>query len=81
MNMQEFMEREREKAKRNRIKNRPIVLMTYVMVLTFLAMFGYVIYFVATNLYMMTKEMSTEIILMVVCLHILLDITAMEEQE
>ena len=49
MNMQEFMEREREKAKRNRIKNRPIVLMTYVMVLTFLAMFGYVIYFVATK--------------------------------
>ena len=44
--MQEFLEKERDKARKNRIKNRPIVLMTYIMVLTFLTMFGYIIYFV-----------------------------------
>ena len=47
--MEMFLDKEREKARRNRIKNRPIVFMTYVMVLTFLSMFGYVVYFVLTK--------------------------------
>ena len=47
--MEMFLDKEREKARRNRIKNRPIVLMTYVMVLTFLSMFGYIVYFVMTK--------------------------------
>ncbi len=45
--MKAFLEREKDRAKKNRIKNRPIVFMTYVMVLTFMALFGYLIYFTA----------------------------------
>ena len=45
--MQELIDREREKAKRNKIKNRPIVFSTYVMVLVFLCMFGYIIYYMS----------------------------------
>ncbi len=45
--MKAFLEREKDKAKKNRIKNKPIVFMTYVMVLTFMALFGYLIYFTA----------------------------------
>lgn len=47
--MQEFLDREREKNKKNRIKNKPIVFMTYVMVLTFIAMFSYLIYFMVKD--------------------------------
>lgn len=47
--MKAFIERERDKAKKNRIKNRPIVFMSYVMVLVFLGMFSYIIYFMLTQ--------------------------------
>ncbi len=47
--MQAFIERERDKAKKNRIKNKPIVFMTYVMVLVFIGMFSYIIYFMLTQ--------------------------------
>ena len=43
--MQALLDREKDKAKKNKIKNRPIVLMTYMMVIVFLCMFGYIIYF------------------------------------
>ena len=43
--MQAFLEREKERTRKNKIKNQPIVFMTYVMVLTFMALFGYIIYF------------------------------------
>lgn len=43
--MQQFLEREKERTRKNKIKNQPIVFMTYVMVLTFMALFGYIIYF------------------------------------
>ena len=43
--MKDFLEKEKQRAEKNRIKNRPIVFMTYIMVLTFMALFGYVIYF------------------------------------
>lgn len=43
--MQELIEREKEKARRNKIKNRPIVFSTYLMVMVFLCMFGYIIYY------------------------------------
>ena len=44
--MQAFLEKEKIKVKKNKIKNRPIVFMTYVMVLTFISLFAYLIYFV-----------------------------------
>ena len=47
--MREFLEREKDRAKKNRIKNRPIVLMTYIMVFVFIGMFSYLIYFMATE--------------------------------
>ena len=47
--MEAFIERERDKAKKNRIKNRPIVFMTYVMVLVFIGMFSYIVYFMLTQ--------------------------------
>ena len=43
------MDKEREKNKKNRIKNKPIVFMHYVMVLTFIAMFSYLIYFMVKD--------------------------------
>lgn len=43
--MKEFLEREAERSNKNKAKNRPIVFMTYIMVITFMALFGYVIYF------------------------------------
>ncbi|SNU05638.1 Cell division protein FtsI/penicillin-binding protein 2 [Lachnospiraceae bacterium] len=43
--MKEFLEREKERAEKNRIKNKPIVFMTYIMVLTFMSLFGFIIYF------------------------------------
>lgn len=44
-----LMDKEREKNKKNKIKNRPIVFMTYVMVLVFISMFGYIIWYVFKN--------------------------------
>lgn len=41
----EFMAKEREKAENNRIKNRPIIVITYMMVAVFMCLIGYVIYF------------------------------------
>lgn len=42
---QEFLNKEKERAKNNRIKNRPIIVITYMMVFVFLLLFGYIIYF------------------------------------
>ena len=47
--MQALLDREREKNKKNKIKNRPIVFMTYVMVMVFIGMFSYIIYFMITQ--------------------------------
>ena len=47
--MQELIEREKEKARRNKIKNRPIVFSTYLMVLVFLCMFGYIVYYMSNK--------------------------------
>ena len=44
-----FLEAEKEKAKNNRIKNRPILLMSYVMTLVFLSMIVYMVYYIMTN--------------------------------
>ena len=42
----EFLEREHNKEEKNKKKNRPIVFVTYIMVLVFMAMFGFIIYYV-----------------------------------
>ncbi|MBQ8949730.1 MAG: penicillin-binding protein 2 [Eubacterium sp.] len=42
----EFLERERSKEEYNRKINRPIVFVTYIMVLVFMAMFGFIVYYV-----------------------------------
>lgn len=47
--MQAFLDKEKTRARNNKIKNRPIVIMTYVMVLTFIGMFSYIIYFMVTQ--------------------------------
>lgn len=47
--MREFLEREQEKNKNNKIKNRPILLMTYIMVFVFLFMAGNIVYYVYNN--------------------------------
>lgn len=43
----DFLDREEERDKNNKLKNKPIVIVTYMMVLVFIGMFGYIIYFVA----------------------------------
>ena len=40
-----FLEKEKERAKNNKIKNKPILVITYFMVTVFVCMIGYVIYF------------------------------------
>ncbi len=42
---EEFLLKEKERAKNNRIKNRPILVITYMMVFVFMLLFGYIIYF------------------------------------
>ncbi len=43
--MEEFLQKQERREEKNKRKNRPIVLLTYVFVLLFLGMFGYVIFF------------------------------------
>ena len=47
--MRQFLEKEREKVKKNRIKNKPLVVMTYLFVLVFIGMFSYLIYFMVRD--------------------------------
>jgi peptidoglycan glycosyltransferase len=47
--MNEFFRKEKEKDEKNRIKNKPIVLVTYVMVFLFMCLFGYIIYFMVKD--------------------------------
>ena len=47
--MQALIDREKDKARKNKIKNRPIVFSIYVMVLVFLCMFGYIIYYMSNK--------------------------------
>ena len=42
----DFFERDKEERKRNRLKNRPIILMTYITAALFLSLFIYIIYYV-----------------------------------
>ncbi len=42
----EFLEREHNKEEKNKRKNRPIVFVTYIMVLVFMGLFSYIIYYV-----------------------------------
>lgn len=42
---EEYLQKEKEKAHNNRIKNRPIIVITYMMVTVFVGMVAYVIYF------------------------------------
>ncbi len=42
---EEFLLKEKERAKNNRIKNKPIIVITYLMVFIFMLLFGYIIYF------------------------------------
>lgn len=42
---EEFLQKEKEKAKRNKIKNKPIIVITYLMVFAYMGLFGYIIYF------------------------------------
>ncbi|MCR5292379.1 MAG: hypothetical protein K6E28_05780, partial [Eubacterium sp.] len=42
----DFFERDKEEKKRNRLKNRPIILMTYITAALFLSLFIYIIYYV-----------------------------------
>lgn len=42
---EEFLKKEQEKAKNNKIKNRPIIVITYLMVFVYVCLIGYVIYF------------------------------------
>ena len=42
---QELIAKEKQRIKNNRIKNRPIVVITYMMVAVFVSMIAYVIYF------------------------------------
>lgn len=45
----EFFRKEREKEEKNRIKNKPIVFVTYIMVALYLCLFGYIVYFTAVD--------------------------------
>ncbi|MBR0145372.1 MAG: penicillin-binding protein 2 [Eubacterium sp.] len=47
--MEEFLQKQERREEKNKRKNRPIVLMTYVFVLVFLGLFGYVIYFLVKD--------------------------------
>ena len=42
---EEFLEKEKQKAENNRIKNKPILVITYFMVTVFVGMMAYVVYF------------------------------------
>lgn len=42
---EEFLAKEKEKESNNKIKNRPIIIITYMMVAVFMCLIGYVIYF------------------------------------
>lgn len=42
---EQYLQKEKERAKNNRIKNRPIIVMTYMMVAIFVSMVAYIIYF------------------------------------
>lgn len=42
---EKFLQKEKEKAKRNKIKNKPIIVITYLMVFAYMGLFGYIIYF------------------------------------
>lgn len=42
---EEFLNKEKERAKNNKIKNRPILVITYMMIFIYLLLFGYIIYF------------------------------------
>ncbi len=46
MTTDELIEREKAEKRRNRLKNRPIIFMTYVTAILFLSLFAYIIYFV-----------------------------------
>ena len=45
----EFLRKEREKEEKNKIKNKPIIFTTYVMVFLFLGLFSYIIYFMVVD--------------------------------
>ena len=47
--MKAFLEKERERVKKNQIKNKPLVFMTYMFVLIFIGMFSYLIYFMVKD--------------------------------
>ena len=40
-----FLQKDKERARNNKIKNRPILVMTYAMVAVFVCLIGYIIYF------------------------------------
>lgn len=42
---EEFLQKEQEKAKKNKLKNRPIIVITYLMVAVYMCLIGYIIYF------------------------------------
>lgn len=42
---EEFLKKDKERNKNNKIKNRPILVMTYTMIAIFVALVGYIIYF------------------------------------
>jgi len=42
---EEFLKKEQEKAQNNKIKNRPIIVITYTMVTIYMCLIGYIIYF------------------------------------
>ncbi|MDD6328617.1 MAG: penicillin-binding transpeptidase domain-containing protein [Lachnospiraceae bacterium] len=44
---EEFLQKEKERSRNNRIKNRPILVMTYSIVTIFMCMIGYIIYFMS----------------------------------
>ncbi len=47
--LEEFLLHKEKREERNKRKNRPIVVLTYVFVLLFFGMFGYIIYFLAAD--------------------------------
>lgn len=49
MDMESFTLKERERSARNKIKNRPIRLMTYIMIVVFIGMCANIIYFVVVD--------------------------------
>lgn len=42
---EEFLQKEQEKSRKNKLKNRPIIVITYLMVAVYMCLIGYIIYF------------------------------------